>query len=129
MILSTSTSSSSASSIGSDVYVPWPISICGETNVTFPARSMRRKAFGANGASVVSVSRTSPRAGRPKPSSKPPPRAVVAVRKLRREDDARAGLFISRVLIGDAGGALDCGADARIGAAAADVAQHGRVDV
>jgi len=35
-----------------------PISMTGITNVTLPARSMRRKAFGANGASAVSVSRT-----------------------------------------------------------------------
>src|SRR5262245_20681530 len=101
----------------------------GITNVTLPARSMRRKAFGANGELVVSVSRTSPRAGRPKPSSKPPPMAVVAVRKLRREGEASSRAFISRLRIGDAGGLFDRRTDPRIGAAAADVAGHGIVDV
>src|SRR5262245_3599818 len=93
----------------------------GITNVTLPARSMRRKAFGANGASVVSVSRTSARAGRPKPSRKPPPRALVAVRKSR--------LLISHLLVGDGSGFLDRGPDARIGAAATDVPRHGAIDV
>src|SRR6266850_6231853 len=93
----------------------------GITNVTLPARSMRRKAFGANGASVVSVSRISPRAGRPKPSNKPPPMAPLAVRKCRR--------FISRLHFRDTGSLLDGSADTRIGAAAADVAGHGAVDV
>src|SRR5262245_17867071 len=82
---------------------------------------MRRKAFGANGASVVSVSRTSPRAGRPNPISRPPPRALVAVRKLR--------LFISHPLARGAGGFLDRGPDARIRAAATDVPRHGAIDV
>src|SRR5262252_10365762 len=99
----------------------------GETNVTLPARSMRRKAFGANGASVVSVSRTSPRAGSPKPSSKPPPMAAVAVRKLRREGEASSRAVISQLLA--ARGFLDRGANTRIGAAAADVARHRAVDI
>src|SRR5262249_44592328 len=101
----------------------------GITKVTLPARSMRRKAFGANGAPVVSVSRTSPRAGSPTPSSRPPPIAVVAVRKLRRDGDARSGALISRLLVGNAGGLLDRRADPRIRAAAADVARHRLVDV
>src|SRR6266850_4646528 len=93
----------------------------GMTNVTLPVRSMRRKAFGANGALVVRVSRTSPRVGRPKPSNRPPPMALVAVRKCRR--------FISRLRFRDAGSLLDGSANTRIGAAAADVAGHGIVDV
>src|SRR6267378_3872432 len=93
----------------------------GITNVTLPARSMRKKALGANGASDVSVSRISPRVGRPKPSNTPPPMALVAVRKCRR--------FISRLRFRDAGSLLDGSANTRIGAAAADVAGHGAVDV
>src|SRR5436190_385690 len=93
----------------------------GITNVTLPARSMRKKALGANGASDVSVSRISPRVGRPKPSNRPPPMALVAVRKCRR--------FISRLRFRDAGSLLDGSANTRIGAAAADVAGHGAVDV
>src|SRR5262245_50482800 len=99
----------------------------GETNVTLPVRSMRRKAFGANGASVVSVSRTSPRAGSPKPSSKPPPMALVATRKLRREGEATSRVFISHLLVGR--GLLDRRTDAGIRAAAADVARHRSVDI
>src|SRR2546425_455823 len=72
----------------------------GMTNVTFPVRSMRRKALGANGELVVRVSRTSPRAARPKPSSKPPPMALVAVGKLRRGGEPPAGRRGHR---GDAG--------------------------
>src|SRR5499426_2303029 len=101
----------------------------GITNVTLPARSMRKKAFGANGELVVSVSRTSPRTGRPKPRSKPPPIALVAVRKLRREGEASSRVLISHLLVGDARGLLDGGADTRIRAAAADVPGHGTVDV
>src|SRR5262245_28140131 len=105
--------------MGSEVYVPWPISIMGETNVTLPLRSMRRKAFGANGASVVSVSRTSLRAGRPKASSKP----LLAdnFKKWRRS--------ISPLRAAGARGLLDRGANTRIGAATADVARHPFVDV
>src|SRR5262245_23045867 len=91
----------------------------GETKVTLPARSMRRYAFGANGASVVSVSRISPRTGRLTARSNPP----LALRKSRRE------VVMSRLRRGDAGRLLDRGPDARIGAAAADVAGHGAVDV
>src|SRR6267378_5503409 len=101
----------------------------GMTNVTLPVRSMRRKAFGANGELVVRVSRTSPRAGRPKPSSKPPPMALVAVRKLRREGEARSRVFTSHLRVGDAGGLLDGRTDTRIGTATADVAGHGIVDI
>src|SRR5260221_7656170 len=93
----------------------------GITKATLPARSMRRKAFGAKGALVVSVSRISPRAGNPKPSSKPPPSALVAVRKSRR--------FMSHLRVGDAGRFLDCGTDTWIGAAAADIPGHRAVDV
>ena len=87
--LSTSTSSSSAISIGSEVYVPCPISTIGMTNVTLPVRSMRRNASGANGASFDMLSRTSPRAGRPKPMMSPPPTAEAAasLRKSRRDDE------------------------------------------
>src|SRR5712675_831817 len=101
----------------------------GMTNVTLPTRSMRRKAFGANGALLVRVSRTSPRAGRPKPSSKPPPMALVTVRKLRRDGEARSRVFTSHLRVGDAGGLLDGRTDTRIGTATADVARHGIVDI
>src|SRR5262249_35634871 len=82
-------------------------------------RSMRRNWFGANGALLVSVSRISPRTGRLTATSNPP----VAFRKSRRE------VVMSHLRLGDAGRLLDRSADARIGAAAADVAGHGAVDV
>src|SRR5262249_20899344 len=127
-------SSSSAISMGSDVYVPCPISITGITNVTLPARSMRRNAFGANGASVVRLSRTSPRTGRPKPSINPPPIAAEPLRKARRENDAASRLpadavFISTLLAGLSCRLLDRRTDTRIRAAAADVTGHRAVDI
>src|SRR5712672_860532 len=97
----------------------------GMTNVTLPVRSMRRKTVGANGALGVRVSRTSPRAGRPKPSSKPPPMGLVTVSKWRREADARSRVVPSTLRLGDAGGLLDGGRDTRIGTATGDVASHG----
>src|SRR5262245_6133413 len=99
----------------------------GETNVTLPVRSMRKKAFGANGASVVRVSRTSLRAGSPKPSSKPPPMAAVAVRKLRRDGESSSRVVISCLLVSRR--LLDGGANTRIRAAAANVARHRSVDI
>src|SRR5262245_12097299 len=80
---------------------------------------MRRKAFGANGALVVSVSRISPRTGRLTARSNPP----LAFRKSRRE------VLMSRLRVRHAGSLLDRGADTRVGAAATDVARHRGVDV
>src|SRR4051812_18861699 len=81
----------------------------GITKVTLPALSIRRKAFGANGA-LVDESRTSPRAGIAIPTCSPPPMAVAAVncRKPRREADAvpldsNERLFMSRLLHGRGG--------------------------
>src|SRR5215470_9446086 len=144
-IVSTSTSSSSAISMGSDVNVPCPISMCGDTKMTLPVRSMRRNAFGANGALVVSPSRTSERVGMPKPSNRPPPTATVALilRKLRREDETESSASIKswfmshlrrcfvakRARCSGGGRSFDARADAWIGAAAADVPRHRIVDV
>src|SRR5471032_1530617 len=102
---------------------------------------MRRNAFGAKGALVVRSSRISPRAGTTKPSRNPPPTAPVTAtfRKPRRvvrdtATDSTDSLIISSLLSaaamghlrhGDPGGLLDGGANARVGAAAADVAGHG----
>src|SRR5262249_8995174 len=110
--------------------------------ITLPVRSMRRNAFGANGALVVRLSRISPRAGKPKPISKPPPIAAVALnlRKLRRDGDTSS---LDRVLISclrTVGGYgrfcresgrcfLDPSADPWIGAATADVPRHRIIDV
>src|SRR5215471_11963624 len=115
----------------------------GITKINLPERSMSRNAFGANGASVVSSSLIPARAGRPKPSMRPPPSAAVAVRKLRREQETssacinwlfilclrRGGGGVAQVCSRYAGRSLDRGANARVGAAAADVACHRIVDV
>src|SRR6186713_2047648 len=103
---------------------------------------MRRNAFGAKGASVVSSSLTSARAEEPKASIRPPPTAAVIVnlRKLRRETGAAwsASVLISRLRargrVAQIGGRradrqLDRGADTWIGPAPTDVARHRRVDV
>src|SRR3989449_10190217 len=76
---------------------------------------MRMKALGANGPSF----RT--RGGSVKPRSRPPPTAAPAWRKVRRESSRRMSSASSRM--------FDRGADARVGAAAADVAPQRRVDV
>src|SRR5438445_8751090 len=57
--------------------------------------------------------------------TRPPPAAALAFRKSRRESVSSRSM--SRPL--PAGRHVDGGADARIGAAAADVARHGLVDV
>src|SRR5215470_2641847 len=98
---------------------------------------MRRNAFGSNGASVVNSSLTPARAERPKPSMRPPPIAAVAMRKLRREVKAASvefdGVFISGLrAVGDAAQVssryasrpFDRGADAGVGAAAANIPRH-----
>src|SRR4051794_7365551 len=99
------------------------------TKVTLPVRSMRRNAFGAKGDFVVRLSRTSPRTGRLSSSIKPPPIALVAARKLRRDGEAGLRVLTSCLRVGDARSALDCRTNPRIRAAAADVPGHCIVDV
>src|ERR1700754_4789140 len=89
---------------------------------------MRRNAFGANGESLVSVSRISPSAGKPMPSIKPPPMAAVAVRKLRRELEAGSRKTTLHLAI-DSGSLLDRCTDTRISPATADIAGHRRIDI
>src|SRR5882724_2841368 len=119
-ILDQSASSSSASSMGSDVVTPWPISERSTTTSTLSSVPMRSHAFGANGAAAAA--RPRPVAGRWKPMTRPAPATPVASRNSRRVISGAAPM--SRSLRG----AMDGGADALVGAAATDVG-HRRVDV
>src|SRR6516165_12666574 len=119
--------------MGIAVYVPCPISTCGITSVICPDRSIRMNALGANLPSVLSggcSGSLTARAGRWKPSTKAP--ANPLRRTARREGERARRLredIGSLLCLTVARGALDRLADADIGAAAADVACHGSVDV
>src|SRR5881296_275784 len=118
-----SASSSSASSMGSDVVTPWPISERSTTTSTLSSAPMRSHAFGANGAAASGAPpRPRPEAGRWNPMTSPAPAAPVVSRNSRRVMPADA--LMSRSL----GGAVDGGANPLIGAAAADVGHRG-VDI
>jgi hypothetical protein len=84
---STGTSSSSAISVGSDVYTPCPISDLSERKVMLPSVPMRSHAFGCTGASgspsAGAVSGPSAQPGSCKAISRPPP-AAAEVRKNSR---------------------------------------------
>src|SRR5207237_338294 len=97
-----------------DVYVPCPISTLCMISVTRPSRSMRMNALGENGEGG--------RAGNWKPSSRPPPTAALTLRNSRRDTRSWRAMSACRR-------ALDRGADAGVGTAAADVSRHRRVDV
>src|SRR5260221_7587372 len=103
--------------------------------VTAPARSIRTKALGAKTpASAAAESPGSP--GRLMLNSRPPEAAVPTRRNVRRESPASAAGKRSKAMSvsppdadGRSGGLLDGRADAHIGAAAADIARHGVVDL
>src|SRR5262249_16818077 len=103
------------------------------TSVVCPERSMRMKALGANLPCVLSGSCSgsfTARAGRWKPSTNTP--ASPLCRSARREGKRSnwADEYIGSLLsLAGARGAVDRLADADIGAAAADVSCHRRVDV
>src|SRR2546421_5173959 len=97
--------------------MPWPISTIGITRVTTPSRSIRMKAFGANVPAAAIEGRNA--SGIARLMTSPPATAAPVLRKLRRP--SRIG--------GHLCGAMDCGADALIRAAAADVAGHRGIDV
>src|SRR6185312_16523140 len=68
-------------------------------------------------------------AGEQPTSSAPPALAAPTISARRVAVSSFPGAFMSAALGGDAGGVLDRRADALVGAAAADVAAHGEVDV
>src|SRR3989449_8584492 len=114
-----SASSSSASSMGSDVVTPWPISERSTTTRTLSSAPMRSQALGANAAAAPPRIAFRPVAGRWKLMTRP---ATPAVSRNSRR--VICGALMSRSLRG----AMDGGADALVRAAAADVG-HRRVDV
>src|SRR5260221_3862502 len=94
----------------------------------------RRKAFGAN-TSVVAASARRIGPGQWKPTVRAAVVTAVAFRKLRRPSAAgfRSGSMAKIAFMASAlermGGRVDCGSDADIGGAAADIAAHRVVDV
>src|SRR5271156_1200210 len=109
--------------------MPCPISACGIVKVTLPSWSMRTKAFGAKSA-FGSAAKARGSRGTETPSTRPPPAATVAFTIARRvnvrvDEDRVMGEPPS----GRTRGLLDGRADAHVGAAAANVSCHRRVDV
>src|SRR5262245_60818324 len=102
----------------------------GMTTVTLPAVLRRMKASGAN--TPVSAEASS---NGTQPIMRPPPTAAPAFKTVRRDrDSARIsrGLVMAHLSLRAGGfgrGGLYRLADADVGAAAADVARHGGIDV
>src|SRR5271156_1202671 len=109
--------------------MPCPISTCGIVKMTLLSGSMRMKAFGAKSA-LVSAAKAGASRGMETPSMKPAPATTVAFTIARRvnvrvDEDRVMGKPPS----GQTRSLLDGGADAHVGAAAANVSGHRRVDV
>src|SRR5262249_56766841 len=119
--------------MGIAVYVPWPISTCGITSVVCPERSMRMKALGANLPCVLSGGCSgsfTARAGIWKPSTNTPASPLCRSERREGERSSCADEYIGSLLcLAVARSPLDRLADADIGAAAADISCHRRVDV
>src|SRR5690348_7131469 len=99
---------------------------------TLPSPPMRMKALGTNDASALAAAADAPiERGLTNPISRPPPRAALALRKPRRETSTRSrAISAPRLVVAGAfGRALDALSDAHVGAAAADVPGHRRIDV
>src|SRR6185437_11361740 len=126
---SQSASSSSATIAARPACVPWPTSTCLETTVTQPSGSMRMNGPNAP-KSIFGVPRPRISAGEQPTSSAPPALAAPTSSARRVGEKSLTGAFIPAAPSGGhAGGVLDRRADALIGAAAADVAAHGEIDV
>src|SRR5471032_67760 len=118
-----STPSSSAISIGIDVYTPWPISERAEISVMVLSSAMWTQALGVW--MVPAARACSAASGRNTPSVRPVAASAVVLMKSRRVVVmARSSGFAHF-----RGRRVDGGADAVVGAAAADVAAHGVLDV
>jgi len=128
-IRSSSTSSSSAISMGRVVQMLWPISLCASSTVIVSSSPICRKAFGVKfcaslPAGDLLMKRLA--CGMEKAITNPPAMNAEALRKVRLEMflismEYSSGQFFSRV--------MDGGADTWVGAATADVAVHGGIDV
>src|SRR6266550_3120222 len=120
LILVQSASSSSARSMGSEVVTPWPISERSTTTTTLSLLPMRSHASAHHGAAGTAA--RLPAAGTWKPMTRPAPTVPAVSRNSRRVT------WEWSLISGSLRGAVNGGADARIGPAAADVG-HGRIDV
>jgi len=90
---------------------------------TRPSRPMRMNAFGAKAGGAVAAAVAAPaRSPTRQPSMSPPPVAVSTTTKSRRET-------VCVVMVGLPSLPADCGTDARVRPAAADVARHRPVDI
>src|SRR5579864_555516 len=110
------------------VYTPCPISTWGMISVIAPRWSMRMNALGAKTPASAAAALAS---GSWKPSNSPPPTAAPTFRKARLDSgDPDCG----RIIQPEPGSSRLCGmldgvTNPDVGAAAADVACHGRIDV
>ena len=144
-----STSSSSAITIGSMVLMPWPISGFFDMMVTTPSGAMRTKAL-SSGVSPAAPAALPPSRRRQRRQHRVQQQAAAGRGARLQEGAARGqggkrrrggaalglrcghdahGHFASAAFAWASAAFLMRGADARIGAAAADVAAHRRVDV
>src|SRR5262249_42491756 len=98
----------------------------GITRVTTPWRSMRTKALGANPVVTSVACPRRSRGGRANARASPPPAAAAPLRKPRRGVSEPSGMVVPS---SRSRRAVDRGADALIGAATADIAGHGGVDI
>src|SRR6516162_3534075 len=120
-----SQSSSSATIIGRDVLMPWPISGFFATMVTVPSGAMETNAESA-AAELLSpiASRADAGSGISASSAKPPPARSEALSTARRSSMAGASGDMTALLV-HAGSNADGAADPVVTGAAADVARHG----
>src|SRR5205823_4752942 len=122
-----STSSSSATIIGSDVSTPCPISDWPTVIVTLPSFAILINAFGWKSAAGVAgiLNRSSARVGTATSKTRAPPATIVAFKNERRSMSVLCVILFTSVHRG----CLDGGAYAIVSAAAADNSGHRLVDI
>src|SRR5579863_6974274 len=119
-------SSSSASSMGRPEPVPCPISAIGQRRITVSSGSITTQALTSRGSALsaaqLCLANSAAYPGKLRPTSNPPEAVAALMTKRRRVKVFVMALHLSR-------GAMDGAADTHIGAAAADIARHRRVNV
>src|SRR6266853_3156552 len=121
-----SQSSSSATIIGSDVFMPWPISGFLDTMVTIPSGAIETKAESSAGAAVFRsiASKTPAGSGIRASSAKPPPASNDALSTVRRLRPAAVSSCDTSGLLFHTRSDPDRTSNPVVAAAAADVAGH-----
>src|SRR5437660_5427207 len=89
---------------------------------------MRMKAFGEKVEDVAAACTGPGASGRARLTTRPPPKTAPVLRKLRRSSRGTSEL-LDIFDPPSGGGTMDRGADALVGATAADIAGHGGVDI